>query len=186
MTDPYVTEVHRWWHLDSPSPELLEAEAAGELGPPGLAVDLGCGLGTEAGYLAGHGWRCLGLDLSGQAMRQAAIAHPAAAFALGDVTELPVRAAAANLLLDRGCFHYLDERGRARYAAQAARVLRPGGRLLLRMCLNTAGMPNGLGRQTIETAFTGWRILRLRPADLITGTRTMPALQALLTAPEPH
>jgi SAM-dependent methyltransferase len=184
MTDPYVTRVHRWWHLETPSPELLEAEAAGELGPPGLMLDLGCGLGTEAGYLAGRGWRCLGLDLSDQALRQAAQAHPAAAFAHADVTELPVRTAAATLLLDRGCFHYLDEQGRSRYAAEAARVLRPGGRLLLRMCLNSAGVPNGLGEETIEAAFAGWRILSLRPAGLITGTRTMPALQAMLTAPE--
>ena len=112
MTDPYVTGVHCWWHLDAPSPELLEAEAAGELGPAGLALDLGCGLGSEAGYLASRGWRCLGLDLSGEALRQAAAAHPAAAFACSDVTELPVSTAAATLVLDRGCFHYLDERGR--------------------------------------------------------------------------
>ena len=186
MTDPYVTGLHRWWHLEAPSPELLEAEAAGELGPPGLALDLGCGLGTEAGYLAGRGWQCLGLDLSDQALRQAAGAHPKAAFAHADVTELPVRTAVATLLLDRGCFHYLDEDGRSRYAAQAARVLRPGGRLLLRMCLNSAGVPNGLGQETIEIAFAGWRIVSLRSADLVTGTRTMPALQAMLVPPELH
>jgi SAM-dependent methyltransferase len=186
VTDPYLTGLHRWWHLETPSPELLEAEAAGDLGPPGVVLDLGCGLGTEAGYLAGRGWRGLGLDLSDQALRRAAQAHPAAAFAHADVTELPVRTAAATLLLDRGCFHYLDEQGRARYAAQAARVLRPGGRLLLRMCLNSAGVPNGLGTQTIESAFSGWQILRLRPEDLVTGTRTMPALLALLIAPDPR
>jgi SAM-dependent methyltransferase len=182
MTDPYLTGLYRWWHLDSPSPELVEAEAAGDLGLPGVALDLGCGRGTEAAYLAARGWRCLGLDLSDPALRLAAAAHPAAAFSRADVTELPVRPAVASLLLDRGCFHYLDERGRARYAAQAARVLRPGGRLLLRMCLHSAGVPNGLGKQTIEAAFAGWQILQLRPADLITGTRTMPALQALLSA----
>ncbi|MGI9006975.1 MAG: class I SAM-dependent methyltransferase [Streptosporangiaceae bacterium] len=183
MTDPYRTGVHRWWHLDSPSPELLAAEAAGDLGPPGLAVDLGCGLGTEAGYLSGRGWRCLGLDLSGPALRQASAARPDAVFARGDVTALPVRTGAADLLLDRGCFHYLDAPGRARYAGQAARVLRPGGRLLLRMCLNSAGLPNGLTEETIRAEFAGWEIVSLRPADLVTGTRTMPALQALLVRP---
>ncbi len=183
MSDPYRTSVHRWWHLDSPSPELLAAEAAGDLGPPGLAVDLGCGLGTEAGYLAGRGWRCLGLDLSEPALRQATAAHPGAAFALADVTALPVRTAAAALLLDRGCLHYLDAAGRASYAGQAARVLRPGGRLLLRMCLNSAGVPNGLSEATITAAFAGWQIVSLRPAGLVTGTRTMPALQALLARP---
>lgn len=183
MSDPYVTGVHRWWHLDSPSPELLAAEAAGELGTPGVAVDLGCGLGTEAGYLAGLGWRCLGLDLSAPALRHAAAAHPGAAFARADVTALPVRAATVNLLLDRGCFHYLDPAGRNSYAAQAARVLRPGGRLLLRMCLNSAGQPNGLTEATITTTFAGWEIRDLRPAGLVTGTRTMPALLVMLVRP---
>ena len=183
MSDPYVTGVHWWWHLDSPSPELLAAEAAGELGPPGVAVDLGCGLGTEAGYLAGHGWRCLGLDLSEPALRQAAAAHPGAAFARADVTALPVGTATVTLLLDRGCFHYLDAAHRTAYAGQAARVLRPGGRLLLRMCLSAAGQPNGLTEATIRTTFAAWEIRSLRQADLVTGTRTMPALQALLVRP---
>ena len=163
MSDPYVTGVHRWWHLDSPSPELLAAEAAGELGPPGVAVDLGCGLGTEAGDLAGRGWRCLGLDLSEPALGQAAAAHPGAAFARADATALPAGTATVDLLLDRGCFHYLDAAGRDSYASQAARVLRPGGRLLLRMCLASAGQPNGLSETTIRTAFAGWEIHGLRP-----------------------
>ena len=183
MNDPYLTDLHRWWHLDSPSPELLAAEAAGDLGSPGVAIDLGCGLGSEAGYLASRGWRCLGLDLSSPALHRAKSAHPATAFARADVTALPVGAATADLLLDRGCFHYLGAAGRARYAGEAARVLRPGGRLLLRMCLNSAGVPNGLSEATIEAAFTGWVIFSMRQADLVTGTRTMPALQALLTRP---
>lgn len=186
MTDPYLTGLHRWWHTESPSPELLAAEADGDLGPPGVVVDLGCGLGTEIGYLASRGWRCLGLDLSCTALRRAASVHQAARFALADVTELPVKAASASLLLDRGCLHYLDAAGRTKYAEQAARVLRPGGRLLLRMCLNSAGVPNGLGAETIETAFTDWKILSLRPVDLASDTRTMPALQALLSRPASH
>jgi len=56
MTDPYVTGTCRWWHLTPSAPELLEAESAGALGKPGVVVDLGCGLGTETGYLAARGW----------------------------------------------------------------------------------------------------------------------------------
>jgi hypothetical protein len=46
--DQYVSGQCRWWHLQTASPELLEAESADALGAPGVVVDLGCGLGTVA------------------------------------------------------------------------------------------------------------------------------------------
>src|SRR6266446_1256874 len=83
-----------------------------------------------------------------------------------DVTNLPLSAGSADLLVDRGCFHYLPPAKRAGYAREAGRVLRPGGRLLLRMCLNSAGVRNALDRM-----------------DLVSDTRAMPAIRAILVAP---
>ncbi len=184
VSDPYADDVCRWWHLSEPSGELFDAEAAGELGRPGVAVDLGCGLGSELGYLVGRGWHGLGVDLSPTALARAHAHHPAVSFARADATRLPVRTGAADLLLDRGCFHYLPEPARARYAREAARLLRPGGLLLLRMCLNTAGAPNGLGEETIRTAFQDWRLTALKRAEIASDTRTMSAILALLRPPE--
>ena len=178
--DPYETGLCRWWHLSGASPELLDAEASGRLGAAGVAVDLGAGLGSEIGYLAGRGWRALGVDLSQAALGGARAGHPDVPFLRADVTRLPLRSGAAGLLLDRGCFHYLDAAGRARYAAEAARVLRPGGRLLLRMCLTSAGEPNGLGEHTIRETFGGWQLADLQRLRLASDTRTMPSLIALL------
>jgi hypothetical protein len=45
--DPYRDGTCEWWHLAEPSPELHEAHRDGWLGTPGVAVDLGCGLGTR-------------------------------------------------------------------------------------------------------------------------------------------
>jgi len=180
MGDPYVTGTCRWWHLRAPSPELLEAESAGALGVPAVVVDLGCGLGTEVGYLASRGWRGLGVDLSGPALSLAIPRHPDARFARADVSRLPLRTGSADLLLDRGCFHYLGARDRTRYAREAARVLRPGGRLLLRMCLTSAGVPNGLDEETIDRTFRGWQHAALRRVELASETRTMQAVLAML------
>jgi SAM-dependent methyltransferase len=149
-----------------------------------VAVDLGCGLGSELGYLVGRGWRGFGVDLSQTALARARACHPAVSFARADVTRLPVRTGAADLLLDRGCFHYLPEPARARYAREAARLLRRGGLLLLRMCLNSAGAPNGLGEETIRTAFHDWRLIALKRSEIASGTRTMPAILALLRPPD--
>jgi hypothetical protein len=72
---------------------------------------------------------------------------------------------------------------RARYALEAARVLCAGGRLLLRMCLSSAGVPNGLDEGTIRTAFRGWRLASIVRTDLVSDTRAMPAALALLCRP---
>ena len=184
MDDPYVTGACRWWHLRAPSPELLEAESAGTLGVPGVVVDLGCGLGTEVGYLASRGWRAIGVDLSGPALSRATSGQSGACFARADVTRLPLRAGTADLMLDRGCFHYLGAAARASYAEEAARVLRHGGRLLLRMCLTSAGKPNGLDEETIGIAFHGWHHASARRVRLASDTRTMPAVVAILIRPD--
>jgi SAM-dependent methyltransferase len=48
-----------------PSP-YLATELAGL--PPGTALDAGCGTGAEALWLAAHGWRVTGLDISAAAL----------------------------------------------------------------------------------------------------------------------
>ncbi|MGN6794528.1 MAG: class I SAM-dependent methyltransferase [Streptosporangiaceae bacterium] len=178
--DPYASGLCRWWHLTEPSPDLLAAETAGTLGGPGVVVDLGCGLGSEVGYLAGKGWHGLGIDVSATALTRARSRHGAPTFACADVTRLPLLPASVDLLIDRGCFHYLDAAGRAAYAREASRVLRAGGRLLLRMCLTSAGEPNGLGEHTIRETFEAWHLAGLRHSPLRSDTRTMPAVIALL------
>ncbi len=59
-------------------------------------------------------------------------------------------------------------------------MLRPGGRLALRMCLTSAGVPNGLDEETIARTFRGWRHAVLKCVDLASDTRTMPAVLAIL------
>ena len=165
--DPYASGVCCWWHLTGPSPDLLAAEAAGTLGEPGVVVDLGCGLGSEVAYLTGKGWHGLGLDLSAAALAGARSLHAAPSFARADVTRLPLSTATVDLLIDRGCFHYFDAVGRAGYVREASRVLRPAGRLLLRMCLTSVGEPNGLDEHTVRETFQ--RLAARRPAALPAG-----------------
>ena len=47
--DPYDTDVHRWWHLSGPSPELPAAWTDGFLAPEGRVLDVGwrAGLGAR-------------------------------------------------------------------------------------------------------------------------------------------
>ncbi|MGO8978514.1 MAG: class I SAM-dependent methyltransferase, partial [Streptosporangiaceae bacterium] len=74
------------------------------------------------------------------------------------VLSLPLRSSSFDTGLDRGCFHYLAPGDRPGYAAELRRVLRPGGRLLLRASLRSAGMRNDIDEDVILAAFAGWRV----------------------------
>lgn len=183
MTDPYADGVYRWWHLSRVPPELLAAEADNWLGKPGSVLDIGCGLGVELAHLAQDGWRSCGIDMSAIALRRARAGHADVGFIQAHALRLPFTARAFDLVLDRGCFQYLDPRQRRAYSAEAERVLSPDGRMLLRACLNCAGIRNDITEAVIASVFAGWSIDFLRSVQVPSDTREMPALEVRLRRP---
>jgi SAM-dependent methyltransferase len=178
--DPNDSGESRWWNLSRPSPELLESLGQGWIWPPGPAVDLGCGLGVEARYLAGMGFFAVGVDLSASAVRMARRNSSRARFVRADVRCLPFRDASVPFLLDRGCFHYLDPEERPVYEQEARRVLGAGGRLLLRACLRAAGVRNDIDEAVLRQTFADWRFVQLHRGWIPSDTRTMEAIIARL------
>ncbi|PZE23122.1 bifunctional 2-polyprenyl-6-hydroxyphenol methylase/3-demethylubiquinol 3-O-methyltransferase UbiG [Curtobacterium sp. MCBD17_028] len=53
----------------TPTPYLVQAA---EAGPPGSALDAGCGTGRDAVWLAEHGWHVTGVDIAPTALERAA------------------------------------------------------------------------------------------------------------------
>jgi ubiquinone/menaquinone biosynthesis C-methylase UbiE len=174
--DPYVDGTAAWWHLSGPSPELLEALDAGWLRPGMRVLDLGCGLATDLAYLATRGFTAVGIDQSEAALSQARTVHRDIELIAGDVRDLPFEPASFDYLLDRGCFHYLPSAARPIYAREAARVLRRGGELLLRACLQAQGIRNDITQDSIREVFADWRVVMLEARLIPSDTRTMEAL----------
>jgi SAM-dependent methyltransferase len=120
------------WDTGISPPELLAHIASH---PPGKALDLGCGTGTNAITLAQHGWQVTGVDFAlpaiQSARRKARRTGVQVDFHAADVTRLEDISGPFNLVLDIGCFHTLDQAGKQRYVANLVRFLAPGGVYLL-------------------------------------------------------
>jgi SAM-dependent methyltransferase len=125
------------WDTGVTPPELVEVVEGAQALPPGRALDLGCGTGTNVIYLAQHGWDATGVDLVPRAIeearRRARRAGVTARFLVGDVTRLSQLGVGIDytLLLDLGCYHSLPERRRDAYVQGAAEVAAPGALFLL-------------------------------------------------------
>ncbi len=124
------------WYLGRPPwdsgispPELLDFIKDH---PPGRALDLGCGTGTNVLTLAQAGWDVTGVDFIWfaiwQARRKLNKAGKHARLLVADVTHLNVNAE-FDLALDIGCFHGVTDH--EAYLKSLQDHLRPGGHWLM-------------------------------------------------------
>ena len=129
----YRSGTPRW---DSTDPQADLAELARHR-PPGRALDLGCGTGSNVIYLTQLGWEAIGVDFAPQAIEiarsRAAAAGAPATFTVGDVTRLRGAGITGSfdLVIDIGCYHAIPARRRDAYRTEVAAVTRPGGDLYL-------------------------------------------------------
>ncbi|QOC90002.1 methyltransferase domain-containing protein [Micromonospora craniellae] len=129
-----------WWRPDGAFAMLhWLAEARAALVPPAarpdaLLVDLGCGAGLLAPHLAGKGYRHVGVDLTRSALAQAA-AH-GVTVVNGDATAVPLAGGCADVVAAGELLEHVPD-WRA-VVAQACRLLRPGGLLVLDTLNDTA------------------------------------------------
>ena len=123
------------WFSVRPSPLLVRAVRERWLTTSRRVLDVGCGAGTNVLWLAQRGFRAFGVDIAPGAIAAARSRGEAAgvraSFQVGEATRLPFPRAHFGATIDFGCFHSLPLRLRARYAAEIARVLRPGDTFVL-------------------------------------------------------
>ncbi|WP_150243582.1 class I SAM-dependent methyltransferase [Nocardiopsis quinghaiensis] len=117
-----------------PRPNLRLTEAVAGL-PPGRALDLGCGTGGDALWLARRGWHVTAVDVSAVAVER--LAGLALSHGLGDLVAAErhdLQTSFPRGRFDLVCAHYLHtpvDLDRASVLRTAAHALRPDGRLLV-------------------------------------------------------
>jgi 2-polyprenyl-6-hydroxyphenyl methylase / 3-demethylubiquinone-9 3-methyltransferase len=102
--------------------------------PGAVLVDLGCGAGLLAPHLNGKGYRHLGVDLSAAALRQAA--EHGVTPVRADVLAVPLADGCADVVCAGEILEHVYDLPRA--VAQACRLLRPGGLLVIDTLAATA------------------------------------------------
>jgi SAM-dependent methyltransferase len=96
---------------------------------PGRALDLGCGAGRAAAWLADRGWRVTGVDFSEVAIGLARERRPDVDWVLADVREYEPEPSAFDLVLV--LYVHLPADERRALLARAAAALVPGGTVLV-------------------------------------------------------
>lgn len=127
--------------VNAPDENLAEFIRAGEI-KTGRAIDIGCGPGRNALFLAQQGWAVDAVDLSPVAVawarERAAEAGLNISFYHGSVMSLDLGAAAYDLVYDSGCLHHIPPHRRPAYLRLVRRLLKPGGHFGL-VCFNPEG-----------------------------------------------
>ncbi len=98
---------------------------------PGRAVDLGCGTGVHAAWLAGRGWAVDAVDFSAPAVARARARCAGLSVTVHHADVLEFTGAPYDLVVDYGCFHSLPKESRRSYAARVASLAAPGASLVL-------------------------------------------------------
>jgi SAM-dependent methyltransferase len=162
------------WDNKAPSESVITWQTGGWV--HGDVLDIGCGLGDNAIYLAKNGLTVTGLDISPTALKtaeqRAKDAGVDVKFDVADSTKLDGYTDAFDTVIDSGLFHSLDDDGRRSYTAAVHRATRPGATLLL-SCFSDANpvgkeprpaVSEGTLRDVLGGA--GWDITSLEPAIL--------------------
>ena len=119
------------WDHDSPDKNLVDMVAHGLI-PECKALDIGCGTGSNAIWLARQHFTVTGCDLSQTAIEiareKASGSNVDCTFLVADFLEDPIPGASFGFVFDRGCFHSVGaDKERRQFAENVSACLEAGG-----------------------------------------------------------
>jgi cyclopropane fatty-acyl-phospholipid synthase-like methyltransferase len=179
------------WDIGRPQKEFVRLEEKGEI--VGDVLDIGCGTGENAMFLARKGHRVLGIDTAELAIKKAKQKSDdrriKADFMVWDALRLGELKLKFDSAIDCGFFHTLSDEGRTAYEKNLASVLRPNGRYFMLAFSEEEpdwGGPRRVTRVEIRETFgRGWMVKSIQKADfedLFHGTGGRAWLSAIFRA----
>jgi ubiquinone/menaquinone biosynthesis C-methylase UbiE len=175
------------WDIDRPQNEFVQLEAAGEI--TGSVLDVGCGTGENALFLAAQGHDVWGVDITASAINTAKAKakerNLRVTFLEQNVLGLHALGRTFETVIDSGLFHVLSDEGRPKFATSLARVLCHLGTYFM-LCFSEL-QPGSYGPRRVtqgeikNTFGRHWHINYIRPA-LMESTRSSSGIKAWLAS----
>ena len=125
-----------YWLVDEARPAVIAVARDGWLPRGGTVLEIGCGLGANAAWLAAEGWTVLATDVAPSAIARARERHagiPRLEFRVLDACAPDALHRTFPAILDSGCLHIIPEELRSRYCDNVLAWSAPGTRYFLRM-----------------------------------------------------
>lgn len=152
------------WDIGRPQPVLVRLADQGLIA--GSVLDVGCGTGENALYLATRGFDASGIDLAptaiARARAKAADRGIRANFEIADALDLRSLGRTFDVAVDLGLFHVFSDAERVIFERSLRRVLRPGARYFC-LCFSDE-QPGDMGPRRVSQAeiratfSKGWRV----------------------------
>jgi SAM-dependent methyltransferase len=149
------------WEIGRPQPAIVELVRDGEL-EPGRVLDIGCGTGENAIFLAEKGYMVTGVDASSIAIETAKAKSRSrrakVEFRVSNALGLDRTLAEFDNVTDSGLFHTFYDNERPIYAQEIAQVLREAGRYFM-LCFSEReptdwGGPRRVTKREIQETFS--------------------------------
>jgi SAM-dependent methyltransferase len=164
------------WDIGRPQPEVVRLEEARRI--EGSVLDVGCGTGENALFLASRGHPVVGVDAAptalARAREKATARRLGVMFHLADALRLDPHLGTFRTILDCGLFHTFPDDARAAYAESLGRLAHRGGRLfVLTFSEREPGDwgPRRIREEEFGPAFSPhWRLVEVQRARFDTNT----------------
>jgi SAM-dependent methyltransferase len=160
------------WDIGRPQPAVVTLEEEGRM--LGSVLDVGCGTGENALYLASRGHEVVGVDLARRAIERAqtkAVERRIdASFRVWDALRVDELGRTFDTAIDVGLFHTLADRERTVYSRSLRAAVAEGGRCFV-LCWSERN-PWGVGPRRVThmellgSFGRGWRVDRIEDERL--------------------
>ncbi len=143
------------WEIGGPDAALEKFVEDRKIPAKATVLDIGCGLGSAAVYLAALGHTVTGIDVSATAVekakRKASQAGVTVTFVVGDILTNDFKRKSFSFLYDRGCLQHLPKGEWPKYRDEVLRLLSAKGIYIVEISQDVASVDalKGLFAQTL-------------------------------------